>query len=146
MPLHRPDRERSHFDAQNLLENGSARPYGLDTGWLGRALTVAGLPGIALSTTVPVIMRGGTDVSNWSPGTSAQPGAETQARVRALYAETPTLATAFEAAVSANGTIGEGSGAGFSGLASAAARFLTVPNGSTAAFLELGGGIRTPGS
>ena len=33
-----PYRDRSHFDGQNLLENGSEKPYGLDTGWLNRAL------------------------------------------------------------------------------------------------------------
>src|SRR5688572_3694038 len=31
-----PYRERSHFDAQQLLESGGARPHELDTGWLGR--------------------------------------------------------------------------------------------------------------
>ena len=33
-----PYRERSHFDAQNLLENGTAKPYGRDAGWLNVAL------------------------------------------------------------------------------------------------------------
>ena len=37
-----PYRDRSHFDAQNLLESGSDKPYGLANGWLNRAL--GGLP------------------------------------------------------------------------------------------------------
>jgi uncharacterized protein (DUF1800 family) len=32
-----PYRERSHFDAQQVLESGGTRPYELSTGWLGRA-------------------------------------------------------------------------------------------------------------
>ena len=34
-------RERSHFDAQQLLESGGERPFALPTGWLGRALQLA---------------------------------------------------------------------------------------------------------
>jgi len=33
-------RERSHFDAQQLLESGGTRPFELATGWLGRALAL----------------------------------------------------------------------------------------------------------
>src|SRR5687767_8447389 len=33
-----PYRERSHFDAQNLLENGTPKPYGSADGWLNRAM------------------------------------------------------------------------------------------------------------
>ncbi|MEM7403970.1 MAG: hypothetical protein AAF458_01695, partial [Pseudomonadota bacterium] len=30
-------RNRSHFDGQNLLENGSGKPFGAKDGWLNRA-------------------------------------------------------------------------------------------------------------
>src|SRR6476659_4823917 len=33
-----PYRERSHFDGQDILESGLARPGATDTGWLNRAL------------------------------------------------------------------------------------------------------------
>ena len=33
-----PYRERSHFDGQDVLESGIARPGSIDTGWLNRAL------------------------------------------------------------------------------------------------------------
>ena len=36
-----PYRERSHFDAQNLLENGMIKPFGRETGWLNVALGTA---------------------------------------------------------------------------------------------------------
>ena len=31
-------RERSHFDGQNMLENGSGHPFGARDGWLNRAI------------------------------------------------------------------------------------------------------------
>src|SRR6202035_1413625 len=34
-----PYRDRSHFDGQNVLENGLAKPIGSADGWLNRALT-----------------------------------------------------------------------------------------------------------
>src|SRR5277367_6312053 len=37
-----PYRDRSHFDGQNVLENGLAKPVGTADGWLNRAL--AALP------------------------------------------------------------------------------------------------------
>src|SRR5262245_35065559 len=53
---------RSHFEAQNVLENGSAVPYLLKSGWLNRALAAlpnqSGDAGIAIAQTMPVIMRG----------------------------------------------------------------------------------------
>src|SRR6202030_821212 len=37
-----PYRERSHFDGQDVLENGCARAHAVQTGWINRAL--AALP------------------------------------------------------------------------------------------------------
>ena len=34
-------RNRSHFDAQQVLESGGTRPFEIATGWLGRALPTA---------------------------------------------------------------------------------------------------------
>ena len=36
-----PERIRSHFEAQDLLESGGARVYDVTTGWLNRALAAA---------------------------------------------------------------------------------------------------------
>ncbi len=33
-----PYRERSHFDGQDVLENGFVRPHASQSGWLNRAL------------------------------------------------------------------------------------------------------------
>jgi uncharacterized protein (DUF1501 family) len=63
-----PYRERSHFDAQDMLESGMARPHAASSGWLNRAL--GGLPdacrrggtGIALGANIPLAMRGPVEV------------------------------------------------------------------------------------
>ena len=71
-----PYRERSHFDAQDVLESGHARPHAAQSGWLNRAL--AGLPraeggplprqaGVALAAGVPLLLRGPAEVASWSP-------------------------------------------------------------------------------
>src|SRR6185295_7991762 len=67
-----PYRERSHFDAQNVLESGDARPHGSTSGWINRALTAlpagkAREAGVALGANVPLAMRGPAEVASWSP-------------------------------------------------------------------------------
>ena len=69
-----PYRDRSHFDGQNVLENGLTRPIGTADGWLNRAL--ASLPrrfaaererAVAISQNVPLILRGDEPVLYKSP-------------------------------------------------------------------------------
>lgn len=91
-----PYRERSHFDAQNVLESGAARPHGSTSGWINRALT--GLPGnkpheagVALGANVPLAMRGPAEVASWSPTRIATLDEATLARVTDLYARDPLL-------------------------------------------------------
>jgi uncharacterized protein (DUF1501 family) len=62
-----PYRERSHFDAQNVLESGDPRPHGSTSGWINRALTAlpagkARAAGVALGANVPLAMRGPAEV------------------------------------------------------------------------------------
>src|SRR5258706_610918 len=64
-----PYQERSHFDAQNVLESGGSRPFEIATGWLGRALGAGPTKGIALATTVPLVLRGPGVVDTWAPST-----------------------------------------------------------------------------
>jgi uncharacterized protein (DUF1501 family) len=91
-----PYRERSHFDAQNVLESGELRPQGSTTGWINRALTA--LPGrsmresgVALGANVPLAMRGPAEVASWSPTKIAALDDETLARITDLYARDPLL-------------------------------------------------------
>jgi uncharacterized protein (DUF1501 family) len=89
-----PYRERSHFDGQNVLENGLAKPLGSADGWLNRAL--AALPGrtgpssehaVAISQNVPLILRGDARVISKSP--QAAPGVDDEllSRLADLYSK-----------------------------------------------------------
>ncbi|HEX8902229.1 DUF1501 domain-containing protein [Vitreimonas sp.] len=145
-------RERSHFDAQNVLETGGVRPFARTEGWLNKAL--GALPqsrpemGLALSAQAPLILRGRTPVSTWSPSTLPDVNTDTMARMLALYeARDPALAHALESAMSANAIAME-SGASdmnragprtITPLAQIAARFLKDDGGPIAAVMEVGG-------
>lgn len=92
-----PYRERSHFDAQQVLESGGHRPHALATGWLGRAVAAAGpapLSAVALETAVPLVLRGPAAVDTWAPSVLPEPGADLVARLETLYAPDPALAQA----------------------------------------------------
>ncbi len=146
-----PYRERSHFDGQNLLENGSAKPFGLADGWLNRALTALPGPlrgsrrefGVALAPAMPLMLRGPAPVTSWSPSILPAPRADLIARLGRLYRETdPKLAKALDGAAQANGVTGM-AGAGRDGAAndlatlmSAAAKFLSEPSGPCVAMVE----------
>jgi uncharacterized protein (DUF1501 family) len=90
-------RERSHFDGQDLLENGSGRPHALESGWLNRALAQLPPPlpreaGVALGQNVPLVMRGAAAVTSWSPSTLGELEEDTLARLTDLYAGDALLA------------------------------------------------------
>ena len=96
MPWHRPISERSHFDAQNVLESGDPRPHGSTSGWINRALTAlpagkAREAGVALGANVPLAMRGPAEVASWSPTKIAALDEATLARITDLYARDPLL-------------------------------------------------------
>jgi uncharacterized protein (DUF1501 family) len=94
-----PYRERSHFDGQDVLENGCARAHAVQTGWINRAL--AALPpdrsarggelGIALGQNVPLVMRGPAPVASWSPSHLAALDEDTLQRIADLYSTDPIL-------------------------------------------------------
>jgi uncharacterized protein (DUF1501 family) len=150
-----PYRERSHFDAQQVLESGGTRPHELASGWLGRALGQSSAKGLALSTTVPLVLRGPAGVDTWAPSALPDPSADLVARLERMYGGDPALATAlarakalhFDAGVmpemsSPSNAMAGGTGArgsGFGVLAQRAAEFLSQNNGPQAAVLELGG-------
>lgn len=94
-----PYRERSHFDAQDLLDNGTDRPRGREDGWLNRALALLGPSdrrlGLAVGHGVPLVLRGTVGVANWQP--SQLPAADDAFHdlVAGLYANDPVLADAY---------------------------------------------------
>ena len=152
-----PYRERSHFDAQQLLESGGTRPHELATGWLGRAIVGPGgnpalaMKAVALETAVPLVLRGPGEVDTWAPSTLPEPGADLVARLEMLYRNDPALAQALararglreEPGMAANvqgmpaGANGGGGRGAAIALARKAAEFLQ--RGSQVAVLEMGG-------
>src|SRR5690606_9416416 len=89
-----PYRERSHFDGQNLLENGTDRPNGADSGWLNR--TLASFPdngqnakGLAIGQTVPLILHGTQPVASWAPSRSKMPDAALLEQLERIYDNDP---------------------------------------------------------
>jgi uncharacterized protein (DUF1501 family) len=89
-----PYRDRSHFDGQNVLENGLAKPIGTADGWLNRALGAlprgGGRPGrsaVAISQNVPLILRGEAAVISKSPQTTPDVDEDLLARLADLYSK-----------------------------------------------------------
>jgi uncharacterized protein (DUF1501 family) len=89
-----PYRDRSHFDGQNVLENGLAKPIGSADGWLNRAL--ASLPrgtgaskerAVAISQNVPLILRGEVSVISKSPQATPDVDEDLLARLADLYSK-----------------------------------------------------------
>ena len=150
-----PYRERSHFDAQNVLESGGSRPFELTTGWLGRALGAGAGQG----------HRAGHHRAAGAarPGRRSTPGRRRpcptrrpiwSTRLERLYGSDPALAGAlarakalhFDAAHDGRDEHGRptrwpaarGRAASCRWRARAA-EFLSQPSGPRAAVLELGG-------
>lgn len=137
-----PYRDRSHFDAQNLLETGGAQPHALRAGWINRLLAM--LPdsdeqGLALSAALPLVARGAVPVTTHAP--SALPGvtADLAARIGHLYGDDILLQPLWQKAVAARGLDSGGGGGGLPALARLAAGFLARPDGPRVAVIESDG-------
>ncbi len=154
-------RERSHFDAQDVLESGLALPHASRSGWLNRALS--GLPqsaaapmqhaGVALGAGIPLVMRGENDVASWAPSRLPQLEDDTLQRLADLYASDALLSrrladalaadeiaseAGMEAAMSPSAG-GRGAGAQVSQTAKTAAGFLAREDGPRIAVFETTG-------
>ena len=139
-------RERSHFDAQQVLESGGSKPYELATGWLGRALVASGQPAVALTTAVPLVLRGSERIDAWAPSVLPEPSPDLIARLETLYATDAALAQALARAKALRAQPGMddapsagGGRAAAIALARKAGEFLAQPQGPRVAVLEMGG-------
>lgn len=104
-----PYRERSHFDGQDVLESGIARPGAIATGWLNRALVglasdgrvdLRGSRALGVGSVTPLVVRGRAPVLSWVPRQLLPASDDTQARLLELYQHTdPRLAVALEARI-----------------------------------------------
>jgi uncharacterized protein (DUF1501 family) len=94
-----PDRARSHFEAQDVLEAGTSDVYGSDSGWLNRTLDVLGqtrrIGGLSVGTSAPLILRGKVQAANWTPGRSIDETARLPRILQDLYATDPLMGPAF---------------------------------------------------
>jgi len=140
-----PYRDRSHFDGQNVLETGGSAAYRLKDGWMNRLLGL--LPqseagALALSSTVPMALRGSHEVSSYAPSSLPSASDDLLMRVAKLYETDPQLHELWSAAMTTRMTAGDlGGTAGKSGAAtgSLAAKLLSGESGARIAMIETGG-------
>ena len=134
-----PYRQRSHFEAQDCVENGTAGTSG-STGWLNRC--VAAMPGgkgLAISAVMPLAMRGKGDVSTWSPPLAKGVDPILWQQLQVLYAADPSLAPTFagiDARMEAMGAGKSQNGLKLPQAMAAAAKFMAAANGPRIGFVE----------
>ncbi|GAB2179555.1 DUF1501 domain-containing protein [Dongia sp. agr-C8] len=149
-----PYRERSHFDGQDLLENGSAQPHAGNSGWLNRAIGLMGggdrRLGLALGPEVPLALRGEVAVASWAPDKLPAAAPDFLNLVQAMYAKQPALQAVLRQAIDADrmAQAAVGNTAGMASfrpgnaariLAESGGKLLAQPNGPRIAVLELPG-------
>jgi uncharacterized protein (DUF1501 family) len=146
-----PLRIRSHFEAQDDLETGGSSAYALSTGWLNRAVGALDrahpVRALAVATQQPLILRGPAKTESWSPGGKFNPaGSRMAALLQDLYAHDALLGPDFAdgLAVEAEAAQLNANGAPLKptevkDFATAAARFLSNPQGPAIAVLSLDG-------
>lgn len=154
-----PYRDRSHFDAQNVLECGATRPNGARDGWLNRALSLygnGGKLGLSVGQTIPLMMQGDVAVGTWAPAADGLPADTVLIALEKLYQKDKLFHTALSQAVDIHNIADnavDGSGFGKKGLAgkglknqnamkqtvTAVAKILSDPAGPRIATIEVGG-------
>jgi len=125
-----PYRERSHFDGQDVLENGTTLAHSTQSGWLNRALVA--LPksivhgreaGVALGQNIPLVMRGPAAVASWSPSALPNLSDDTLQRIADRYSTDPLLSRRLADALATDAIAVEAAGDGDMGA------MATVRNG-----------------
>ncbi len=113
-----PYRDRSHFDGQNVLENGLTKPIGTADGWLNRALAAlprdgghSGERAVAISQNVPLILRGDAPVISKSPQNTPDVDEELLARLADLYSKDDWFSARLSEAVQTEKLAGAGGAA-----------------------------------
>jgi uncharacterized protein (DUF1501 family) len=141
-----PYRDRSHFDAQDLLENGGAKAHEFSTGWLGRAVAETGNHSggaIAIGPSIPLVLRGEAKVASWAPSLLPDVDEDLIGRVMHIYQNDPLLLEALAGSADMNGAGGMArSGRGpraFIENMKKAAQFLSNPTGLHIGAIDIGG-------
>ncbi len=138
-----PYNERSHFDGQDVLENGTESPLGTLDGWLNRALVALNLsPGaVGVGQTVPLVLKGEAITTTWAPSTLPEADPETVEETLELYNTDPVLKAALQGAVDIGALVGDLNqlGVGFEQSARAAGKILVAEGGPGAAAISFNG-------
>jgi uncharacterized protein (DUF1501 family) len=150
-----PYRERSHFDGQDILENGVTSVGGKRDGWLNRALEPLGSSlgneaAIAMSQNTPLVLRGGNSVTSWAPSRLPDADDDTIRRIAMLYAEDEFFSTRLSQALESQDIAGDMGGMERSrrrgndveqmkSAMESAGKFLTASDGPQIAVVESGG-------
>ena len=135
-----PYRQRSHFEAQDCVENGTAGSGG-STGWLNRCVAaVPGSKGLAVSSVMPLAMRGKAEVATWSPPMPERLDPILWQQLQLLYAADPSLAATFAAIDPGAGGMATGrvaqAGLRLPQAMAAAAKFMSPADGPRIGFVE----------
>lgn len=102
-----PYRSRSHFDAQDILENGGNGTGGTYSGWLGRAVAaMEQQKAIAISPQMPLVLQGGGDfASSWYTKSLTNHSDEGFLdKVKGMYAQDAQLNPYLQQAIAAENT------------------------------------------
>jgi len=62
-----PYTRRSHFEGQRIAQSGTPDGSETTTGWLGRAMDLAGIAGRSLTLDTPLLVRGARDIDSFYP-------------------------------------------------------------------------------
>ncbi len=115
-----PDRARSHFEAQDVLETGAAGVYSTTSGWLNRAVETLSahrkVDAISIGPTAPLLLRGKVQTASWSPGRGVDAEARLPSLLQDLYRNDPLLGPALARGL-ATETMAKDATAGLSGPA-----------------------------
>lgn len=133
-------RERSHFDGQKILENGTSDPFNTH-GWLNRLLTLSSekYDGIAIDSGSPLIMQGESTVASWYPNRLKTRDKQIEL-LEELFQSDQMLSANFESVMKIDELVGDqGVGKQFKSLMGKAGDILSADNGPNIAALELGG-------
>lgn len=136
-----PDRARSHFEAQDVLETGSAMVYGASSGWLNRAVGILNarrkVEALSVGPTSPLILRGPAPASSWSPGRGIDAQARLPSLLQDLYKDDAVLGPALARGL-ATETMAQAAMNGLAGSGGTSGMMASAQPGSIESYLRQG--------
>lgn len=135
-------RERSHFDAQDILECGKF-PVDHDSGWLARALQHYQGNAVAIARSIPITLRGSDQALTWYPSNLPEPEGDIHERLMLLYQHDSVLHQRLAEGITTRNTVRDEmkpiARPRFANLAEACGKMLVSNDDTHGAMLEFGG-------